>query len=274
MFFMQKDKVTIKYKNTKLSTPYFFKKGTDPNSATIIYFHGLGCQKEDFINIAHNSQLKSFSHFAFDFPGSGRAPYPKNAYLDFYDLVEITHKVLKKLKIKKLILVGHSSGGIVAVLYADKHPEMVEKLINIEGTLLPEKNWYSEKIKKSGFNFDLFKSEILPKMMEEIETAANKYPGHRKYLESLKYISLPSFFHYRVSHAKVSNELSLMKLYLGLSMSTLFVSGSKHFAFRPVLKYLKKNGAKVVVISKSHHFSFHENLKEFCGQIEKFLKER
>lgn len=267
--FMKKGKVVIKYKNTKFTIPYFLLKVSRPQAETIVYFHGLGCLKEDFVDVVHNSRLKNFSHFAFDFPGSGQASYPKNTSLDFYDLVEITHKVLKKLRINKLILVGHSSGGIVALLYANKYPDKVGKFINVEGTITPEHTWYSEEIKKGSFKFARFKRDIYPKMLEEIR--AIKFPGYKKYLESLKHISLRSFFNYRVSHARVSNELSLMDIYLGLSIPTLFISSSKHFLFKPIVRELKKRGAEVSSISKSHHFSFIDNPDEFCLKIEKFI---
>lgn len=270
--FMKKGKVVIKYKNTKFTIPYFFLKSVNHNDETIVYFHGLGCRKEDFINVACSLKSKNFSHFAFDFPGSGQAPYPKNAALDFYDLVEITYKVLKKLKINKLVLVGHSSGGIVALLYANKYPNNVEKFINIEGTITPERTWYSEEIRKGNFKFTMFKSEIYPKMLEEIR--AMKYPGYQKYLDSLKYGSLKSFFDYRISHAKVSNELSLMDIYLGLPIPTLFISGSKHLLFKPIVRELKKRGAEVSSISKSHHFSFIDNPDEFCLKMGKFITTR
>lgn len=266
---MIKGELSIRYKDAKFSIPYFLLKCSRPQAETIVYFHGLGCRKEDFVNVARSKLLRDFSHFAFDFPGSGQAPYPKNTSLDFYDLVEITHKVLKKLKIKKLIFVSHSSGGIVALLYANKYPNNVEKFINIEGTITPEHTWYSEEIKKGNFKFTRFKSEIYPKMLGEIR--AIKYPGYQKYLDSLKHISLKSFFDYRVSHAKVSNELSLMDIYLGLPMPTLFISGSKHLLFKPILKELKKRGAQVVSIPKSHHFSFIDNPDGFCSKVKKFI---
>ncbi len=269
---MKKDIVTITYKKKVFKIAYFFQQGS--NRETIVYIHGLGCRKEDFIHIARDKRLKSFSHIGIDLPGSGETPYPKKVVLDFYDISEIIALVLRKLKIQKVILVGHSSGGIPTLLYATKHPNQVKKFINIEGTLWPEQTWYSDEIKKPNFDFSQFQAKIFPRMFEEIKTAAESYIGFQKYLKSLKYISPKSFFHYRVSHAKVSNEISLMDLYLDLPMPTLFMSGSHHKLFKPILKELREKGAQVAVTPKSHHFSFHDNLDQFTAQIKKFLSQK
>ena len=51
-------------------------------------------------------------------------------------LVEITRLVLEKLDIRTVILIGHSMGGLVALLFANTYPEKVKALINVEGWLL------------------------------------------------------------------------------------------------------------------------------------------
>ena len=43
-------------------------------------------------------------------------------------LVEITRLVLEKLDIRTVILIGHSMGGLVALLFANTYPEKVKAL--------------------------------------------------------------------------------------------------------------------------------------------------
>lgn len=61
-----------------------------------------------------------------DFPGFGESSEPESS-LTIYDYVEILEEVLNKLEIKKPIIMGHSFGGRVAILYASRNA--CEKLV-------------------------------------------------------------------------------------------------------------------------------------------------
>ena len=61
-----------------------------------------------------------------DFPGFGSSEEPTCAYT-IYDYVEILEELLQKLEIKNPIVIGHSFGGRVAIVYASRNN--VEKLV-------------------------------------------------------------------------------------------------------------------------------------------------
>lgn len=82
---------------------------------SIFYLHGFLGSKEDFA---------SFPGTAINLPGHGGTPLPDQISFDsFCEYLEP--------KIPKCILVGYSLGGRIALHFAKKYPERIEKLLLI-----------------------------------------------------------------------------------------------------------------------------------------------
>ena len=71
--------------------------------------------------------LKKYLTIAFDFCGHGKSELPKSTYSDYEDLKAI----IDKKNLSKIILIGCSYGGSVALDFTLKYPEYVSKLILI-----------------------------------------------------------------------------------------------------------------------------------------------
>ncbi len=92
---------------------------------TLVYLHGWGQNIEMMEPIA-KPFMESENVLLIDLPGFGKSGEPKSVWsLEEYAIM--LHALLEKLKIKKIILIGHSFGGKIALFYAAKYP--VEKLI-------------------------------------------------------------------------------------------------------------------------------------------------
>jgi len=77
-------------------------------------------------------EKKGFLVFTPDLPGFGRNALNKEQ-LFFDDYVSFVHQfvqdILAKSKEKKIILIGHSFGGRIAIKFSSLYPELVSKLI-------------------------------------------------------------------------------------------------------------------------------------------------
>lgn len=65
--------------------------------------------------------------------GSGRSERPANRDYRMTTLVQDVEALRRSLGIQKLSLMGHSFGGTIALEYASRYPEHVEKLIVLDG---------------------------------------------------------------------------------------------------------------------------------------------
>lgn len=104
------------------------------SKCTIVLLHGWGQNIEMMTPVA-NRYLKYFNTLIIDLPGFGKSEEPKIPWgIDEY--VDIVHKLIKNLKLNKIILIGHSFGGRISLLYASKYD--VEKLICLASPYCPE----------------------------------------------------------------------------------------------------------------------------------------
>lgn len=103
---------------------YYKEKGT---GSPIVFVHGW---MEDYS--MWNSQIDYFSKshrvIAYDQRGHGRSDKPKKGY-SVKTLSDDLYNFTQKLNVGKFTLVGHSMGGMTAMMFALDHPDQVSKLI-------------------------------------------------------------------------------------------------------------------------------------------------
>lgn len=90
----------------------------------IVLLHGWGQNIEMMMPLGDN--LPEYHITIIDFPGFGESSEPDKS-LTIYDYVEILEELLESLNIRKPIMMGHSFGGRVAIVYASRNS--IEKLV-------------------------------------------------------------------------------------------------------------------------------------------------
>jgi len=99
-------------------------------SRTAVFLHGYGGQARQWVK-----QLRHFCEenrvIAYDFRGHATSDKPDSTY-EMDELVSDLEALLAALDVpEQFVLVAHSFGGAVAVEYALRHPERVDKLVLI-----------------------------------------------------------------------------------------------------------------------------------------------
>lgn len=94
---------------------------------TLILIHGLASNAGFWrYNIPELS--KHFRVIAVDLPGYGKSQKGNYSYsLSFY--AETIKKLIDELQLKNVVLVGHSMGGQISIIFALKYPDKLSKLI-------------------------------------------------------------------------------------------------------------------------------------------------
>jgi len=103
------------YKDTNVNYVFY----DNSSKVNLIYLHGWGQNIKMMMPIA-KPFIKKYNVLVIDLPGFGDSEEPKEIW-SIYDYAEMTHELSKKLKMKNPILIGHSFGGKISLVYASKY---------------------------------------------------------------------------------------------------------------------------------------------------------
>lgn len=121
--------ISFSTQNQKLEMTYMDVKPQKPNGKTVMLLHGKNFNGAYWKQTAEDLSKKGFRVIIPDQIGFGKSSKPEHYQYSFSQLAENTKQILEKLKIDKLIVLGHSMGGMLATRFTIMYPEKVEKLI-------------------------------------------------------------------------------------------------------------------------------------------------
>lgn len=102
----------------------------NPNDTPILFLHGgpgYNCSSFE-VSTAKQLSKNGFYVIVYDRRGEGRST-DLNAKFNFQETFDDISLILKKYNLKKINLIGHSFGGIIATLYTEKNPEKVNAIV-------------------------------------------------------------------------------------------------------------------------------------------------
>ena len=105
----------IDFKNQKIAYSTSKSEGTP-----IVFIHGF-CEDSTMWEDFTSKREKKYQVIKVDLPGHGESEIA--AEMSIKDMGKAVIKVIKKLKIEKFILIGHSMGGYVSLEIAKKHSD-------------------------------------------------------------------------------------------------------------------------------------------------------
>lgn len=142
----------------------------NPNGKTLVFLHGWG-QNIAMMKPVADPFEQDFDLLIVDLPGYGNSSEPTYPWT-VTDYVECIHQLLKKLKIKKPTLIGHSFGGKISLLYASKYD--VDKLVLFASP-------FKKEIKKDNLTVKILKSAKKVPVLNKLESFAKKHIGSTDY---------------------------------------------------------------------------------------------
>jgi pimeloyl-ACP methyl ester carboxylesterase len=106
-----------------------YKKYGESGGAVLI-LHGLLGSLDNWQTVARHISQK-FQVYAIDLRNHGRSPHD-NEDMDYGVMADDILEFCEQQQLNKIILIGHSMGGKVAMLFALEHPSVIEKLIVVD----------------------------------------------------------------------------------------------------------------------------------------------
>ena len=104
----------------------------DYNKETIIFLHGSGLSHIVWSLVEQFFSKKNFNVLSIDLPGHGNSEGPCLHTIE--EITDWLEKVFIKLKLEKVILVGHSQGCLEMLEYSNKYRSRLKKLVFIGGS--------------------------------------------------------------------------------------------------------------------------------------------
>ena len=140
---------------------------------TIVLLHGWG-QNIEMMKPIGDKFKKNNRIIIVDLPGFGQSNEPDTIWT-MYDYTECIHELLKKLKVTNPIMVGHSFGGKISLIYSSKYK--VKKLVLFGSP-------FKQEIKKLSTKTKILKFLKKVPVLNKLEGFAKKHIGSRDYKQA------------------------------------------------------------------------------------------
>ena len=145
----------------------YWEKNTNKKPALIL-LHGFPGNHKGLMDMAHG--LDDYNLIIPDLPGCGKSePFLKNFDLSHY--AEWLNKFLNALSIDRTILIGHSFGSRLALVFSKKYPNRVKMMILITPVVKVE------GLIAQAASLEYKIAEILPKRLQRMWLANDIYQG-------------------------------------------------------------------------------------------------
>ncbi|MEM7532792.1 MAG: alpha/beta hydrolase [Chloroflexota bacterium] len=238
----------------------------DGKKTCIVFLHGFGSTKEDYADIIRHATLSDFPFLAFDAPGCGETNCTNLDIVSIPFLVKTALAVLKLRSINQFHLVGHSMGGLTALMLAHAYPNRVLSFINIEGNIAPEDCFLSRQIiEYPATNADEFFEQFIERTLYTPAYSSPLYATSLKH--KVRAGAIEGIFS---SMVQLSDHGDLMDKFLNLPCPKMFMYGDQNRTLS-YLDYIESNGVRLSEIAECGHFPMYANPPMMWREIANFL---
>lgn len=223
---------------------------------TLVFLHGWG-QNIMMMQSLGDNFAKENRVIILDLPGHGESSEPTYAW-DLNDFVLMLREFLTNLNVEKPVLIGHSFGGKISLLYASQYP--VERLVLFGSP-------FRKEIKKLSLKTKILKSLKKVPVLNKLEEFAKQHIGSVDYKNAT-----PIMREVLVNHVNTDITESVKKI----NCPTLIIWGTKDFTVSLNEAYeLEKliPDSAVITYENCTHYAYLENLGQTINVISSFIKE-
>ncbi len=230
----------------------------------VILLHGWGCNMTTMTSI-ESILLPHFKVYTLDFPGFGGSGVPDSVW-GVEEYTRMLENFVKEQGIVKPILVGHSFGGRVSILYGSRNEVHKIVLVDAAGAKPRRTLKYYMKV----YSYKLYKQMLYLVMGKD--RAEEKLERHRRTAGSADYNALSGMM--RRIFVKVVNEY--LEPYMPLikcPVQLIWGAKDQDTKLREAHIMLKlMPDARLDVIPDAGHYSFLDNPFKFRAILTSFLK--
>lgn len=193
----------------------------------ILFIHGWMDSRRSYEHLT-SILSKKYRCVSIDLPGFGKSSSIKDISLS--KISYIVYKFIKKIKIDKFYIVGHSLGGSVSIVYTNNHPETIKKLVLISPFIsysqFPKLVYFSVRY-LAPYLFNKKILEPLFKVMKFFQKVTIEKKIDMSYVNILKKEKARKKAVTALKYAYQFNNLDLYSILRKIRKDTLLVYGTK-----------------------------------------------
>lgn len=223
---------------------------------TVVFLHGWGLDGDSFNSII--KRVKAISTVKIDLCGFGLSDKPKE-YFDTYEYAYQIFLLLKKLKVKNIVLVGHSFGGRLAIVLSSKFN------INVEYLILTSSAGINKFNLKVWFKIKFYK---ILKCLNKFNLISNKFVeccGSTDYKNASKLMQ-------KILTKVVNQDLKFLLKFIVAKVLLVWDKKDRdtpYFICKTINKHVKQS--KIILYNKGGHFVAFCNINKFTELLNKVV---
>lgn len=191
---------TFSSQQQSLSMGYMdVKPAQQANGQTVVLMHGKNSCAATWEDTINALSQQGYRVIAPDQIGFCTSTKPTRYQYSFQQLAQNTHQLLAQLGVENAVIVGHSTGGMLATRYALMYPQQTQKLVLVNPIGLEDwkakgapwrsvDQWYQRELKldaagiKKYEQHTYYSGQWKPEYDKWVQMLAglNKGPGHEK----------------------------------------------------------------------------------------------
>lgn len=235
-------------------------------AAPIVFLHGFGSTKEDYADVVQHAALEEHAVLAYDAPGCGGSASSDLSSGTIPFLLVTAERMLDASGVDRFHLVGHSMGGLTALLLADRYPDRVLSFTDIEGNLAPEDCFLSRQILTHPAEDP---EEFLAGFRDR--AADSRFASSALYSASLPHkVRAGAVRGIFASMVELTDNGGLLEKFLALPMPRMFMYGEQNRSLS-YLPTLLERGVELAEITECGHFPMYSNPPEMWSRIAQFV---
>ena len=231
--------------------------------AKLVWIHGLGESSTSFAPVVAHPALAAHEHQLFDLPGYGRNDVD-TAPTKLVPLAD----ALAKLVTPDAVLVGHSMGGVLATLIAERVP--VRAVIDVDGNLSAGDCTFSRLA--AAYSLEDFVNGGFAKLRDAVYLRGLEELPLRGYFAAMTFAA-PAVFHGHALDLVAMSEIEdLAPRLVALPCPHLFIAGVPDGVCTYSHALLDRAGAHWVGIEPAGHWVYLDQLDRFATHVDAFVK--
>lgn len=253
--------------------PMFLRTSGEPDSdrPSLLYIHGLGESSLCFEGLLGSPRLAGYHQVAPDLFGYGRSPRPSTEF-SLRDHAASLHRLIGELGLEKVVLLGHSMGGVIAAELIPLLGERAAAFLNIEGNVSLEDCTYSSQV--AAMPYETFLSSGRAAFLERLEDTVRKADPASEapavltsYLKSIAMADPRVFYRNSCDLVEASRPETIPARLAALNLPQLYIYGSPRGTGAHSRSLLQNADIRLCEIGSAGHWPFLDQPDSFIDVL-------